>query len=145
MVQRTKVQVYGLRLVRERTETYAASHTHTPEQAASILQLLIGDNPTEQFVVILLGSQNQVLGANVAAIGGRSTCQVEVASVFRAAIAGNAAAIIIGHNHPSGDPTPSSDDVEFTRKVSEAGKILGIAVLDHIVVTRDAYRSIVVK
>ena len=74
--------------------------------------------------------------------GSVNTSQVRVAEVFRQAIADNAPSILLAHNHPSGDPTPSPDDVAVTRSICQAGKLLDIDLLDHLIVTRDRYVSL---
>jgi DNA repair protein RadC len=82
-----------------------------------------------------------VLRATVVAVGGLNHTSVEPRDVFREAALGGAAAIMLFHNHPSGDPTPSPDDVELTKRLAAAGMVMGIAVLDHIVLGEVRYCS----
>ena len=88
----------------------------------------------EHFIVLLLDRKNNVTGINTVAIGSLSATVVHPREVFTPAILDKAAAIILAHNHPSGDPAPSPEDKAMTRKLVEAGKLLGIQVLDHIIV-----------
>ncbi len=81
-----------------------------------------------------LNTKNNITGINVVSIGSLNSSLVHPREVFKAAILGNAAAIILAHNHPSGDPSPSPEDLEITRRLVEAGKILGIEVLDHVII-----------
>lgn len=96
----------------------------------------------ETFVVLSLNIRNMLLGAHVIAIGTAFSVEVHPRDVFREAIKRNAAAIVIAHNHPSGDPTPSAADYELTRRLRESGELLGIPVIDHVVVAGASYRSL---
>jgi DNA repair protein RadC len=101
--------------------------------AAGAARAIIGDPDREHFVTVHLDRKHRVLSAEVTAIGVQSAVLVAPREVFRAAIAADAAAIVVAHNHPSGDPNPSPEDRELTRKLIEAGELLGIPVLDHVV------------
>ncbi|MCL6614990.1 MAG: DNA repair protein RadC, partial [Firmicutes bacterium] len=95
----------------------------------------------EQFRIILLDAKNHVLGIRVVSVGSLSSSIVHPREIFKEAIARSSAAIILVHNHPSGDPTPSHEDIEVTRRLVEAGRLLGIEVLDHVVVGDNRYVS----
>jgi len=88
----------------------------------------------EKFLVFLLDGKNRVSSYEVVSIGSLSSSIVHPRESFKAAVKSNAASVIFVHNHPTGDPTPSSDDIAITKRLVEAGKILGIKVLDHIIV-----------
>jgi DNA repair protein RadC len=88
----------------------------------------------EQLRVILLDTRNRVLGIETVYQGSLNSSQVRVGELFKAAVRRNAAALIVVHNHPSGDPTPSPDDVAITRAIVQAGKLLDVEVLDHLVI-----------
>jgi DNA repair protein RadC len=88
----------------------------------------------EELRTIIVDTRNQVLKIHTVYVGSLNTAVVRIAEVFREAIRLNAAAIIALHNHPSGDPSPSPEDVHVTRLLVEAGKLLGIDVLDHLVI-----------
>lgn len=103
--------------------------------AADILRGIVADRPQEVFSVILLNSQHKAIGVNEVSVGTLNASLVHPREVFRAAILKNAAAIILGHNHPSGDAEPSREDDTVTDRLIEAGKVIGIHVLDHIIIT----------
>ena len=95
----------------------------------------------EQFRIVLLDAKNHVLGVRTVSVGSLSSSIVHPREIFKEAIARSSAAIILVHNHPSGDPTPSREDVEVTRRLVDAGRLLGIEVLDHVVVGDNEYVS----
>ena len=95
----------------------------------------------EHFMGFYLNSRNQVLRREIISIGSLNASIVHPREVFVPAIAVSAAGIILAHNHPSGDPTPSEEDLAITRRIQEAGRLLGIELLDHVVVSRDSYTS----
>jgi len=96
----------------------------------------------EHLRVVLLDTRNHVLATPTVYIGNLSMTMVRTCEVFREAIRQNAAAIIVVHNHPSGDPTPSPDDISVTRCIVNAGKTLDIGVLDHLIIGRQRYVSL---
>jgi DNA repair protein RadC len=109
--------------------------------AARTLHAMLALTDREHFAALFLNSIHRITGAHVVAVGGQQGIgTIEPRTVFRAAISACAAAVIIGHNHPSGDPTPSPPDMATTSHLMAAGKLLGIPVLDHIIVTRDSRR-----
>lgn len=95
----------------------------------------------EHFVIFYLDSRNQEIKREVISIGSLNANLVHPREVFEPAVRNLAAQIILAHNHPSGDPTPSEDDLEITKRLVEAGKILGIEVIDHIIVAKDNFFS----
>ncbi|HHY75278.1 MAG TPA: DNA repair protein RadC [Firmicutes bacterium] len=96
----------------------------------------------ECFAVILLNTRNQVLSKEVESVGSLDASLVHPREIFKNAIRRNAASMVLVHNHPSGDPSPSDDDIEITKKLVEAGKILGISVFDHVIVSRSSFVSL---
>ncbi|MCC7362713.1 MAG: DNA repair protein RadC [Anaerolineales bacterium] len=115
---------------------------HSPADAAGILQPLLMHRDQEHLCVLLLDTRNRVMGEPVEIYhGSLNTSLIRVGEVFRGAIRANAAAIVLSHNHPSGDPSPSPEDVAVTRAVVDAGKLLDIACLDHIVVGSQRFVS----
>ena len=96
----------------------------------------------EHFVVFFLNTKNRIIRRKTITIGSLSATVIHPREVFRAAIQHSSAAIVCVHNHPSGDPTPSFEDIEVTRRLVDAGKIIGIDVLDHVIVGRDGYVSL---
>ena len=114
----------------------------SPADAANLLMMEMSLLAQEQMRVILLDSKNRVLAIPTVYQGSLNTSLVRVAELFREAIRQNCAAIIVVHNHPSGDPTPSPEDVLVTKQIVEAGKLLDIEVLDHLVIGRQRYVSL---
>jgi DNA repair protein RadC len=113
----------------------------TPPQAAAFLMPAFGGRGVEQFGVVLLDTRHRVLRTTVISVGTLNSTAVEPRDVFREAALGGAAALLVFHNHPSGDPTPSADDVELTRRLVAAGVLMGIDVVDHIVLGDVRYCS----
>ena len=113
----------------------------TPRESAAVLVPLLQHEPSEVFAVLFLSTRHQVLAYHEVARGTLDTVLVTPREVFKAAILANAAAVILCHSHPSGDPTPSPDDVALTRRLAAAGTLLGIEVLDHIIVADERYVS----
>jgi DNA repair protein RadC len=97
----------------------------------------------EKFIVLLLDAKHRVIGVNTVSIGSLTASIVHPREVFKPAIAGNSAAVILAHNHPSGDPAPSLEDVELTKRLREAGELLGIRLLDHVILGDGTHYSFV--
>jgi DNA repair protein RadC len=106
------------------------------EHVASLLREDTRDSPVEKFRVVLLNTRRRLIGVETLAHGTLDTLLVHAREVFKAAIAANAAAIVLVHNHPSGDPTPSEADIKVTRDLIRAGQLLKIEVLDHLILGR---------
>ena len=113
-----------------------------PQSVADYMDGAYDDYPMqEQFWVILLNRKNFPIARERVTIGLTSSCLVDPSTVFRPAILAGASAVILSHNHPSGDPTPSSGDMRATKLLKEAGKTLKISVHDHVIVGHNAYYS----
>ena len=116
---------------------------NSPADAAAIFQSLLMHQDQEYLYTLLLDTRNRVIGEPIQIYrGSLNTSLIRVGEVFRDAIKVNAAALLVSHNHPSGDPSPSPEDVAVTRAIVEAGKLLDIECLDHIVVGRPAFVSL---
>ncbi len=105
----------------------------SPEEAEVLVSFLRGKKK-EHFVTLLLDTRRRLIRMEVTSIGTLTTSLVHPREVFQPAVAHSAAAVIVAHNHPSGDPEPSPEDIDITRRLRQAGDILGIEVLDHIIV-----------
>lgn len=114
----------------------------TPQSVFNLVWYEMMTLEQEHLRVILLDTRNRVLGVNDIYHGSLNSSQVRTGEIFKYAIRENAASVIIVHNHPSGDPTPSPDDVAVTRAIVQAGKLLDIQVLDHLVVANQKYVSL---
>ena len=124
----------GAEVVKRKTIT-------SSREAFELLQPYLGDLQYEQFVVVLLNRANHVLKVVNVSEGGMAGTVVDPKKIFRMALDGNASSIILGHNHPSGNCKPSSEDVALTRKLSKAGSVLDVNVFDHVIVGADNYYS----
>ncbi len=128
------VPIYKVSLVREAKMHCYDTSIRSSSNVSEMLHRYLADVDREHFVVLLLNRKNQVIGLHTVSIGSVTASIVHPREVFKVAILANSTAIICGHNHPSGDPTPSTEDRELTSRLVEAGKLLGIEVLDHIIV-----------
>lgn len=136
------VPIVRVQLIMERTRRFP-SNVESPEVAATIIARHLARADREHFVVLMLNAQNGLLGVHTVAVGTLTACLVSVRDVFKAAILANAASIVVGHNHPSGDPSPSPEDIHLTRELHKAGELLDIHLLDHVVVgARGSYVSL---
>lgn len=130
----------GKRLTRKQsTERYVI---RSPEDAATYLMPDMSNLNQEHFVVLFLNVKNEVLHSRTIFIGSLNSSIVHPREVFREAVKRSAASIICAHNHPSGNPSPSPEDIEVTKRLSEAGKIVGIDLLDHIIIGDHKFLSL---
>ena len=114
----------------------------SPDDAFHMLKTEMMFLDQEQLRLILLDTRNQVLRTPTLYIGSLNTTVIRVGELFRAAIRENAAAFIVAHNHPSGDPSPSPEDIAITRQIFQAGKLLDVDVLDHIIIGHNRFVSL---
>jgi len=114
----------------------------SPADVAQVLMADIGHQEQEHFVVLLLNTRNGLIRRDTVYIGTVNSSKIRVAEIFRQAIRCNAAAIIVAHNHPSGDPTPSSEDVQITRNIRQAGALVDIELLDHLIIGHQRFVSL---
>jgi DNA repair protein RadC len=114
----------------------------SPADAAQLLMLEMGILEQEEVRTLLLDTRNRVLAVPMIYRGSLNTTSMRMAEVFKDAIRANSAGIIVAHNHPSGDPSPSAEDVRVTKTLVQAGKLLDIDVLDHIVISQSRYVSL---
>ena len=113
-----------------------------PAASAALLHELIGESDREEFVALLLNARHRVTHAHVVSRGALQSTTVHPREVFKAAVLANAAALVVGHNHPSGDPRESPEDKAMAARLREVGTLLGIELLDSIIVTpHGAYYS----
>lgn len=125
--------VYAYTFTRHKVSE-VVSTIRAPLDTLPVLRDLLAARETEALAVICLDTKNHVIGAEVVYTGNVSAALVRVGELFRMAVRMNAAGIILGHNHPSGDPTPSPDDLHLTAETVAAGRLLDIPVLDHVVI-----------
>jgi DNA repair protein RadC len=112
-----------------------------PEGVVKAIRASIKDKAKEHFKLILLNPRNKIIGISTISIGTLNASLVHPREVFKDAIVHSAASVVLAHNHPSGDPEPSEDDLKITKKLVESGKILGIEVVDHIIIGKNNFCS----
>lgn len=141
----SRYNIYTLELVRESAKVYEVDRTiRSPEDvmdmATHVLKL---DNKTqEHFIVLALSANNQVIGVHTVHIGTVNACIVHPRDVYQRLLLNNATSYVAIHNHPSGDPSPSEEDKMVTKRLVEAGKLIGIQCLDHIIVGHERCLSL---
>ena len=136
--------MYELKVVRERREGYGLrTQFHRGQDIYEAFKERFEHADREEFLVLLLDGKNKLLGFHVVSVGTLTSSLTHPREIFKAAILANAAAILLLHNHPSGDPAPSAEDISITRRLKEAGELLGIQVLDHIIIGDGRYVSFI--
>ena len=135
--------LYTTRLVREATFTFPTrGQLCTPADVAAVLQEYFRDRDREEAILCLLDTANTLIGLSCISVGGLAASIVEPRQVFKVAILANAAAIILAHNHITGNPEPSREDIRITRQLVEAGKIMGVPLHDHLIIAGAKYTSL---
>ena len=130
----------GRRLMAEAPEE--RFQVRAPSDAANLLLPMLGHKEQEHFAVLYMDTRNRVMDQEILYKGSLNTSLVRIAEVFRGAIRRNCAAVIVAHNHPSGDPSPSPEDIALTRRLVDAGKLIEVDVLDHLVIGNNCYVSL---
>jgi DNA repair protein RadC len=141
MAKTYKVPLYRLKLVKDRVVEFTEREIDQPFVAARFIERLIGNADREHLVALFLNAGCEIVGANVVAIGSLDHAHTTAREVFKGAIAANAHALVLGHNHPSGSLEPSPSDIRMTRKLVFLGRMLSIPVLDHVLVSLKGFRS----
>lgn len=137
-----RVNIVSVKLVKESNLLYKERSIQSSEDVYILMNQFFDDLDREAFLVISLDTKNQPVSINICHIGSLNASIVHPREVMKTAILSNAASIIVGHNHPSGNCSPSREDIEVTTRIVEAGKIVGIDVLDHIIVGDGEYVSL---
>jgi len=129
-----------------RLEDYSAAGdkplVKTPDDVVSVVKSKLRGKKKEHFLALLLDTRSQLIKVSEISIGSLDTSIVHPREVFKEAISASAASVIFAHNHPSGDPEASEDDIELTKRLAKAGEIVGIDVLDHIIIADKKYLSL---
>lgn len=140
-----KINVVSIQMVKEKEMEVYAKKISQPNDVVPvvvpILENYLGDKDREYLVVLTLNTKNVITSISTVSMGSLNSSIAHPREIFKTAVLGNAASIILSHNHPSGDPTPSREDINITQRVKEGGKILGIELLDHIIIG-DTYVSL---
>ncbi len=136
--------VYETLTVKDCVANYlkTGSRFTTPSQVYETFSFLMRETK-EMFLTLHLDGKNRIIAMDMVSVGSLNQSIVHPREVFKTACLSNAAAVILAHNHPTGDPTPSNEDISITRRLKEAGELMGIKVLDHIIVGDGGYLSFV--
>lgn len=129
-----RIQHVRIEMVKEKSDLYDSNIVRTHHDAHRIVSQFLANVDREHFIVLCLDSKNKVNAINTVHVGSLSASVVHPREVFKPAILANAASVIVAHNHPSGDPTPSREDIDVTKNLQQGGEYLGIDILDHIIV-----------
>jgi len=134
------ISLYGIRLVKEKSASFVKDEfiTTPVEVKNCAMQILdLADRTEEVFAMLTLDTKNKITGVFEVSVGSLNQSLVHPREIFKRAIVNNANSIILLHNHPSGNPEPSQDDIATTQRIYECGKLLGIHVLDHVILGDD--------
>jgi DNA repair protein RadC len=132
------ISIFRITLVKDRRVAFDNAKLTNSHQSQPLIKKLIktqGQPDREQFCVILLNSKNEIIGLNIVSTGNLSSAPVHPREVLKPAILSNSAAMILCHNHPSGDLSPSPEDIEITTVIVQASKIMGIQVHEHLIIS----------
>lgn len=134
-VKRAKrVDIVSLKMIKESSILYGDRKISTPKDAIEIVKVILEDCDREKLVVCCLNTKNEPTSISTVSIGTLNSSIVHPREVFKTAIMSNSASIILFHNHPSGNTQPSKEDISITERIKEAGKIIGIEMIDHIII-----------
>jgi DNA repair protein RadC len=135
------IRIVRLEMVKDRTIPYGKKNITGPADLANIGYELLGKSDKENILVVCFNARNNINAVNTVAMGSSMGINILPAEIFKAPIISNALSIALLHNHTSGQSAPSKEDIRFTERLIEAGKILGIKVVDHVIVGDGEYFS----
>lgn len=133
------------RRILSQSKWFSNQKVTSPQEIADIFIPLLRDDSKERFIVVCLNSSNKIIKHETISIGNLNSSVVHPREIFKVAIDCSSASIILLHNHPSGNPEPSNEDISITKKIVESGKILDIPVFDHLILAGETYTSFVEK
>ena len=137
-----RVDVVSIKMVKENSFLYKNRRISSPKDVVELLRNFLEGADREQFITCCMDTKNQPTSINIVSVGTINSSLVHPREVFKTAILGNSSSIIVAHNHPSGDPLPSKEDIDITQRLKEAGKIIGIDLIDHVIIGEDRYVSL---
>lgn len=143
-----RINIYTVKLVRESAKLYDIDREWLKITSPNSLTVAFNEifdlqnQSKEHFALLCLDTKNKITGAHIVHVGALNASIVHPREVFQLAILNNAASIAVAHNHPSGDPNPSNEDIEVTKRLRESGNLLGIELLDHVIVGDNRYVSL---
>ncbi|WP_410053643.1 JAB domain-containing protein [Clostridium sp.] len=138
-----RVNIVSLKMIKESSILYSKRNISSPSEAVIIGRQVLDESDREKLLLCCLNIKNEPTDLNIVSVGSLNSSIVHPREVFKVAILSNSASIILFHNHPSGDSTPSKEDIDITERIKESGKILGIELIDHIILgDNDEYTSL---
>jgi DNA repair protein RadC len=136
------IPVVALRLVRERSVRSPLNVVRHSDDAAKVARAYLADRAVETLIALLLDGANNLNGIVTIAQGGLHGVAVSMRDALRPVLTHQASAFVLAHNHPSGDPTPSREDLAFTAEVARGASLVGVPLVDHVIIGRDTHRCI---
>ena len=133
-MSKKRIDIVSTKMVKEYSILYATRKIESPEDAADLMKDFLEDLDREQVMLLCLNTKGEPTHISTISTGSLNTSIVHPREVFKTALLANANNIMIFHNHPSGDPTPSNEDLAITKRLKEAGDLMGIELLDHIII-----------
>lgn len=137
-----RVNIVSLRMVKESSLLYKNRCIRSPEDGYNLLKQYLGDADREHFIVVGLNTKNEPTVISTAHIGSLNSSIVHPREIMKLAILSNSCSLLVGHNHPSGNPDPSHEDINVTKRLVEAGKVIGIELLDHVIMGDNRFVSL---
>ena len=140
-MQAKRVDIVQVKMVKERSVLYSARRIQSTSDADELVRQFLDELDREAMIVVALNTKSEPTCLQVISIGSLSASIVHPREVFKVAILSNAYSILLAHNHPSGDTTPSQEDIKLTKRIKNASDIMGVSLLDHLIIGSDGYYS----
>ncbi len=140
-MQAKRVDIVQVKMVKERSVLYSTRRIQSTSDADELVRQFLDELDREAMIVVTLNAKSEPTCLQVISIGSLSASIVHPREVFKVAILSNAYSILLAHNHPSGDTTPSQEDIKLTKRIKNASDIMGISLLDHLIIGSDGYYS----
>ena len=137
-----RINIVSIKMVKESSFLYQTRTVSSPNDAYEMIREQLKDLDREQFIIACLNTKNEPTNISVVSVGTLNKAIVHPREVFKTAILSNAASIMAFHNHPSGETTPSQQDIQVTNRLYEAGELLGIKLLDHLIIGDGTFTSL---
>ena len=137
-----RINIVSIKMVKESSFQYLARKILSPNDAYEMIKEQLEGLDREQFIIACLNTKNEPTNITVVSVGSLNKAIVHPREVFKTAILSNAASIMAFHNHPSGETTPSQQDIQLTNRLYEAGELLGIKLLDHLIIGDGTFTSL---
>ena len=137
-----RINIVSIKMVKESSFQYLARQILSPNDAYEMIKEQLEGLDREQFIIACLNTKNEPTNISVVSVGSLNKAIVHPREVFKTAILSNAASVMAFHNHPSGETTPSQQDIQLTNRLYEAGELLGIKLLDHLIIGDGTFTSL---